>query len=93
MAGGGRRRRRGRGTARRAKQPMDRAAWLKLAIIALILYVAGILVPLGAFLFAVQRDVVLAAWGTGNVALLVLAVALAAALSLGYWLRRLAQRV
>ncbi len=91
MAGGGRRR--GRGGRRRAKRPMDRAGWLKLAVIALILYVAGILVPLGAFLFAVQRDVVLAAWGTGNVALVVLAVALAAALSLGYWLKRLAQRV
>lgn len=71
----------------------QRATWFKLALIVAILYVAGILVPLGAFVFAVQRDLVLAAWGTGNVALIAAAVALAFALSLGFWLKKVAERV
>ena len=64
-----------------------------MALIAVILYVAGILAPLAAFVWAVQRDLVLAAWGTGNVVWLVVAVAVAAALSVGYWLKRVAERV
>lgn len=80
-------------TRRRRGKKTDKATWVKLALIVGILYVGGILVPLATFVFAVQRDLILAAWETGNVVVLALAVAVAAGLSLGYWLKKVAERV
>lgn len=68
-------------------------AIIKATLIAILLYVAGILVPLAAFIVAVQRDLVLAAWNTGNVLLLAGAVAVALTIGLGRWVWWLAKRV
>lgn len=67
--------------------------WLRTALIAAILYVAGILVPLALWVASVQRRLVEHGWQTGNVVLLALAVAIAFALGLAGWIMRLAQRV
>lgn len=89
------RRARGRRRGRRGRPGLraSRGTWVKVALIALILYVAGVLVPLAAWVFAVQRDVLESAWSTGNVLLFALAVAVALALGLVGWIKRLAQRV
>ncbi len=72
---------------------MNVSRFVKIALIALILYVAGILLPLAALLWAVQKDIVLAAYATGNIALVVIAVAVALLIGVGAWLKRLADRV
>lgn len=72
---------------------MNVSRFVKIALIALILYVAGVLLPLAAFLWAVQKDLVLAAYATGNIALVVIAVAVALLIGVGAWLKRLADRV
>jgi hypothetical protein len=70
---------------------MKRDDWAKLALIASIVYLARILAPAATFVYAVQREAVLAAWHTGNAVLLAAALGSAIGLSLGRWLKRLAQ--
>lgn len=77
----------------RKRSRRQRTPWLRIALIAAILYVAGILVPLAAWVFAVQRHWVQSAWSTGNILLLALALAGAAALGLFGWIVRVARRV
>lgn len=80
-------------TRRKAKA----TPWLKIALLAAILYVAGILGPLAGFIFAIQRDLILQGVASGDA--IVLAVTVAAAIAIGLtigvwaWLRRLADRV
>jgi O-antigen ligase len=80
-------------TRRKRQEPMTKTAWLKLGLIAFLLWLAGILGPVAAFIAAVQRDAILRAWETRSAIYIGIAIIVVATTSLGVWLKRLAQRV